>query len=246
MRFNGNVLGVDNRSSRSGIWNTENSPIAEAAFTFGWLDYTASINGVTTSFTATSMSIGTEAADRIVYAGVILLDNDVPITLSNVTIGGVAADEVARLDYAVGGNYVIMGIYSRALTTGTTTNIVLTTSAAETIDDVAVVSGAGYGLVSGNTAVSSDSYGTGSSLAGTLATTGVSGWALNLMLSGQHNAGANDYPALSGSTDSWFAVNNADGDTPMCRTSFTTNGNASVTAGATTGQNGGILLVAVQ
>lgn len=100
----------------------------------------------TTTGTITNMPIGTEAADRLVFVGIELVDgNSASAFITGVTIGGVTA---AALADNVDSSTCQSVIYWAAVPTGTTANVVMTV--ANSSGDV-FVNYSGFRAVGANT-----------------------------------------------------------------------------------------------
>ena len=76
------------------------------------------------TYTFSSLSIGTASAGRIVWLAVQADSSANPRTLNSVTIGGDTATEVRKVQIVESGNEAACGIYALAVPTGTTTTVV--------------------------------------------------------------------------------------------------------------------------
>jgi hypothetical protein len=96
----------------------------------GSLSYVATVSDTTdaSSYTFTGAAIGTAAADRIVLA-VVYFRTTADAAISGVTIGGNAATQVVGLANLTAGAGGYVGIWALAVASGTTADIVVTTSA---------------------------------------------------------------------------------------------------------------------
>ncbi len=137
-------------------------PKAEAAITFAYETTVASTTDLTT-YTFSTVDIGTANADRCVIVSAIARKSGASATLSTVTIGGVSATIVVQNTNNVT-NTDVAGLAAAIVPTGTTGDIVVTWSAGMLRSQIGVW-----------TAIGTDScttpHDTGSSLSGDPSTT---------------------------------------------------------------------------
>lgn len=86
-------------------------------------------DSVLTTYTFASQAIGTAFVGRRIVVGVGAI-NAASRTISSVTIGGIAATQVAFVEGSGGGAFVPSGLFIAQVDTGTTASVVVTYSAA--------------------------------------------------------------------------------------------------------------------
>lgn len=90
---------------------------------------TAVNSAAQTTYTFSSQSIGTAAANRYVVVGITAYTLSSSTSISSVTIGGVSATQLAQA-YSGGVNEDLSALYIAAVPTGTTADVVITFSTA--------------------------------------------------------------------------------------------------------------------
>lgn len=128
-------------------------------------EYSSGANA--SSYTFSSSSIGTADADRTVIVAVASRKSGATTTISSVTVGGVAATEVAQASNTIS-NTNVAGLYAIDVAAGTTADIVVTFGATMLRAGIGVYRCTGISTTANNTDTS-----TASDLAGSVTRTSV-------------------------------------------------------------------------
>jgi hypothetical protein len=180
--------------------------VSSSGITVDYVDnYSQVGDGSTTTWTATGIGIGAADSNRVVVA-IVYLNGEGTASISSVTIGGNAMTQLA---FTQGDNasHCAIGVYYRAVATGTTADIVVNTS--RIIDhrfsiDTFALSGTAIAAVSGT-----DYTASAAAWDATFTTAITTGQAALFVVAGAEPGGQADTSTWTGATkENWIAPGN--------------------------------------